>query len=93
MYTLDRKLLIALVIPTMRHGVSIIEVPLLALGSDQLAKAACVDKNVEAWHVDKFRGQSSTELKQRPVCVTKEERDKLSIILYMLSRKLTAKSD
>ena len=48
------KSLVALAIASMRRGVSIIQVPLLGLGTDQVAKAIRVDVNIEAWHIDEF---------------------------------------
>ena len=44
-------------IATMCRGVTIVEVPLVVLGSDQVAKAIHVDLNIEAWHVDEFVGR------------------------------------
>ena len=68
----------------MRRGVTIAEVPLLGLGSDQVAKAIHIDKNIEAWHIDELRGTNGLELKQRLNHMTQDERDNLSIILFML---------
>ena len=50
------KSLVALAISTMRRGVSIIHVPLHGFGADEVLKAMHVDRNIEAWHVDEFRG-------------------------------------
>jgi len=50
------KSLVILAIASMRRGIAIVLVPLLGLGTDQVAKAIREDKNISAWHVDEFRG-------------------------------------
>lgn len=40
---------IPLVIASLRHGVAVVEVTLLSLGSGQVAKAVFIDKNIEAY--------------------------------------------
>ena len=48
------KSLIPLTIGSLRKGVTIIEVPLLGLDTDQVTKANHIQQNIEAWHVDGF---------------------------------------
>ena len=48
------KSLVALAIASMRRGVSIVQVPLLGLGTDQVAKAIWVDINIKACHIDEI---------------------------------------
>jgi superfamily II DNA helicase RecQ len=87
------KSLTALVIATMRRVFSIMEVPLLGLGSDQVTKTIRVDKNIEAYHVDEFCGEKARELKQQIVNITEDERYYLSVILFMSPRKLKCDSE
>lgn len=87
------KSLVALAIASMRRGVSIIQVPLLGLGTDQVAKAIRVDVNIEAWHIDEFRGPNGRALRRRLMAYTQDQRDNLSIILYMSPRSLLPGSD
>ncbi len=49
----------------MMRVVSIVLVPLLGLGTDQVTKAIHVDQNIKAWHVDEFRGQHGKDLRHR----------------------------
>ena len=87
------KSLVAMVIATLRQRVTIIEVSLIGLGADQVAKAIHVDVNIEAWHVDEFCGKKGFELKQRLDKMTEEERQKLTMILFMLPRTLKPDSE
>ena len=87
------KSLVALAIASMRRGVSIIQVPLLGLGTDQVAKAIRVDVNIEAWHIDEFRGPPGRALRKRLMAYTQDQRDNMSIILYMSPRSLLPGSD
>ena len=50
------KSAVPLTIATLRHGITIVLVPLLGLGSDQVKKASRVDKCIHAYHVDEHRG-------------------------------------
>ena len=56
------KSLIPLAIASMRRGVSIVMMPLLGLGTDQVSKAIHVDINIEAWHTGEFRGPDGCAL-------------------------------
>ena len=87
------KSLVGLAIASMRRGVSIIQVPLLGLGTDQVAKAIQVDVNIEAWHIDEFRGPNGRALRQRLMAYTQVQRDNMSIILYMSPRSLLPRSE
>ena len=64
--------------------VSIVQVPLLGSGTDQVAKALRVDVNIEAWHIEEFRGPHGQALRKRRMAYTQDQRDNMSIILYMM---------
>ena len=87
------KSLIPLAIASMRRGISIVMMPLLGLGTDQVAKAIHVDINIEAWHIDEFRGPDGRALRRRLFAYTADQRDNLSIILYMSPQLLLPGSD
>ncbi len=46
------KSLILLTIGLIRKGITVIQVPLIGLGSDQVAKAMFVNRRIEAYHID-----------------------------------------
>ena len=77
----------------MRRGVTIIQVPLLGLGTDQVAKAIHVDGNIEAYHVDEFKGRDGNTLRTRLIQADEEQLQRLSIILFMSPRSLLPDSD
>lgn len=49
------KSAIPLCISSLRRGMTVVLVPLLGLGSDQVAKALFVDRGIEAYHVDEHK--------------------------------------
>ena len=87
------KSLVALGIATMRRGVTIIQVLLLGLGTDQVAKATHIDRNIEAYHVDEFKGKDGRTLRNRLINASDEQFEKLSIILFMSPQSLLPDSD
>ena len=87
------KSLIPLAIASMRRGISIVMMPLLGLGTDQVAKALHVDINIEAWHIDEFRGPDGRALRRRLFAFTQDQRDNMTIILYMSPQSLLPGSD
>ena len=87
------KSLIPLAIASMRRGVSIVMMPLLGLGTDQVTKALHVDINIEAWHIDEFRGRDGRALRCRLFAYSADQRDNLSIVLYMSPQSLLPGSD
>ena len=87
------KSLIPLAIASMRRGISIVMMPLLGLGTDQVAKAMHVDINIEAWHIDEFRGPHGRALRRRLFAFDQDQRDNMSIVLYMSPQSLSPGSD
>ena len=68
-----------------KRKVMVILVPLVGLGSDQVAKSVVSDHNVEAYHVDEHKGQDAYDLRD---CLLRlrmddKEMDNISIILYI----------
>lgn len=53
--TADGKSLVPPTVATICHGVAIILVPLIGLGSNQVEKTIVVDHNVEAYHADEHK--------------------------------------
>jgi len=87
------KSLVHLAIASMRRGVSIVMVPLLGLGTDQVAKAIHQDKNILAWHVDEFKGNDAKLLRKSLYRATADDMAKSSTILFMSPRSLAPDSD
>ncbi len=63
-------------------------IPLLGLGTDQVAKAFHVDINIEAWHIDEFRGRDGQALRRRLFAYSADQQDNLSVVLYMSPQSL-----
>ena len=55
-----RKSLIAMAIATMHRWVTVVEVLLLGMGADQVAKIIHADKNIEGYHVNECCGPKRT---------------------------------
>mmetsp|Transcript_15257 Transcript_15257/g.32288 ORF Transcript_15257/g.32288 Transcript_15257/m.32288 type:complete len:100 (+) Transcript_15257:682-981(+) len=64
-------------------------VPLVGLGSDQVEKAWSIENNVEAYHVDEHKFGDAHALRDRLTYLTDEERDHVSIMLFMSPQSLT----
>lgn len=88
----EGKSVIPLATGTLRKGITVIMEPLLAVGSDQVAKAIYVDKNIEAYHGDEHVEDDEDLLMDRLRDMTQEECDNLSIILFLSPRLLKEKS-
>ena len=86
------KSVIPLAIASLRHGVAVVEVPLIGLGSDQVAKAVFIDNNIEAYHVDEHKFADAALLKQRLLSMTDEERKRLTVVLYLSPQCLSKDS-
>ena len=74
------------------HGVSIVLVPLLGLGSDQVSKANNQEQNVEAYHLDELRGQDFHTLCERLMIVPHQRITDQTIILYTSPQSLAKTS-
>ena len=67
--------------------------PLLGLGTDQVAKAMQEENNISAWHVDEFRGPDGRMLRAN-LDKTSDKVFRSSItILFMLPQSLKDNSD
>ena len=73
---------------SLKRGIGIIDVPLLGLGTDQVAKEMHTEKNVEAWHVDEFCGNDGKLLRKQLQITSPEDMENMSFILYMSPRSL-----
>ena len=79
----DRKSLLTLTVAAVKRQVTVVLVPLVGLGSDQVAKSMMPDHNVEAYHVDEHKCQDVYDLWGHLLNMDDEERDNISIILYI----------
>ena len=86
------KSAIPLTIATLCRGVSIILVPLLGLGSDQVTKAILADKNIHAFHVDEHqdvgRRKDETLLKDLLRNATPQKMANTSTLLFLSRQAL-----
>ena len=83
------KSLVPLTVASIRKGVSVTLVPLIGLGTDQVAKAMSVDKGMEAYHVDEHRTDSDARLlMDRLMGLTTDEIAHMGIMLYINPQKL-----
>ncbi|KAL7524381.1 hypothetical protein ACHAXR_000554, partial [Thalassiosira sp. AJA248-18] len=74
----------------MLRGVTIVMVPLIGLGSDQVNKSFRLKEGVEAYHVDENRGEDFMLLARRLMSMkTVEGRSANSIILYCSPQSLS----
>ena len=53
--TADGKSMVPLTVATIRHGIAVILVPLIGLGTDQVEKAIVLEHNAEAYHIDEHK--------------------------------------
>ena len=83
------KSAISLTIASMQKGVSIIMVPLIGHGSDQVAKATFIEANAEAYHVDEHTYDDAKLLRWRLRGIPDIERDTVAALLYLSPRTLT----
>lgn len=67
----------------MRRRVSIFLVPLIGLGSDQVAKATVPDHNVEAYHIDEHKGPHAYSLRQRLQNLDDDEVQYTTILIFI----------
>ena len=66
-------------------------VPLIGLGSDQVAKAMFIKANAEAYHIDEHKYDDAKLLRHhlRLRGMPDIERDKVAVALYLSPRALT----
>ena len=86
--TAEGKSLCPLTVAAMRRGVAIILVPLIGLGSDQVAKASRADHNIEAYHIDEHKGPNAYALRERYRAYNKEESKHVIILSFINPQSL-----
>jgi hypothetical protein len=67
------KSAVPLTIATLRCGITIVLVPLLGLGSDQVKKASREERGISAYHVDEHRGADGVILREWLLNMTDDE--------------------
>eukprot|EP00986_Skeletonema_menzelii_P013052 scaffold7400_cov122-Skeletonema_menzelii.AAC.1 len=87
------KSLVPQTIAFFRSGICVTLVPLIGLGCHQTDKAAFVEHNVEAYHIDEHHGDDANLLRKRLKNVSTEEAKEITIMLYISPQKLKANSD
>jgi superfamily II DNA helicase RecQ len=76
----DCKSVVILASVTILRGITLVLVPLLGLGCDQVAKAFCLEQRVEAYHLDEHQGPDYITLRD---CLLKiKKKRSQSIILF-----------
>ncbi|KAL7526440.1 hypothetical protein ACHAXR_003455 [Thalassiosira sp. AJA248-18] len=90
----EGKSLVILTTATMLRGVTVVMVPLIGLGSDQVNKSFSLRDGVEAYHVDENRGEDFLLLVKRLYSIKKRDdgRTTNSIILYCSPQSLSPTS-
>jgi superfamily II DNA helicase RecQ len=79
-------LAVVLTASTLLRGITLVVVPLLGLGCDQVAKAHRLRYNVEAYHLDENRGEDQLAIQTRLLSITHLHHQ--SIILFTLPQSL-----
>ena len=86
----DGKSLVMQGMASMLKGITITMVPLLGLGSDQETKCTVEDSAIEAYHLDEYRNNHASILRNHLEKYTRKE--KTSIILLISPQQLTKNS-
>ena len=89
--TTEGKSLIPLTLATIFNGVTVVLVPLIGLGSDQVKKASVPEHNVEAYHVDEHKFEDARKLRTHLQSLSDDEAKNVTIILYMSPQFLADK--
>jgi superfamily II DNA helicase RecQ len=76
----DGKSAVILASATILRGITLVLVPLLGLGCDQVAKAFRLEQRVEAYHLNEHRGPDYITLRDRLLKIRKKRSQ--SIILF-----------
>lgn len=66
-----------------KHGVVIVLVPFLELGSDQVEKSIVSDHNIESYHIDEHRGIDAKALRDRYDAMDNNKMAYTTIMLYI----------
>jgi hypothetical protein len=82
----EGKLAVVLTSATLLRGITLVVVPLLGLGCDQVAKAQRRRHKVEAYHLDENRGDDQVAIQTRLLSIT--QRRSQSIILFTSPQSL-----
>jgi hypothetical protein len=84
----DRRREVAMVLTTstILRGITLVVVPLLGLGCDQVAKTQHCHYKIEAFHLDKNRGQYQLTIQQHLLTITHHHSQ--SIILFASPQSL-----
>jgi superfamily II DNA helicase RecQ len=82
----EGKSAVVLASATLLRGITLVVVPLLGLGCDQVAKAHHRRYKVEAYHLDKNRGDNQVAIQKRLLSITQLHAQ--SIILFTLPQSL-----
>ena len=76
-------------ITTLRCGITIVLVPLLGLGSDQVKKASREERGIRAYHVDEHRGPNGVLLRDWLMNMTDDECETSTTILFISPQSLS----
>ena len=82
----DGKSLVMHAMATILRGITIVMVPLIGLGSDQISKTKRPEVEVEAYHIDEFRDDDVSKLTERLETYVPD--NKTSIIIYISPQNL-----
>ena len=81
--TADGKSLVPLTTAILRRGITIVLVPLVGLGSDQVDKATVLEHGVKAYHIDEHKKKDARALRERLLSFTREEANYTTILIYI----------
>jgi hypothetical protein len=84
----EGKSIVFLTIATLLRGITIVLVPLIGLGSDQVTKSINLSHRVESYHVDENKEASFTLLRKRLLSIPPRVRQTSSIILFCSPQSL-----
>ena len=82
----DGKSLVMHAMATILRGITIVMVPLIGLGNDQISKTKRPELGVEAYHIDEFRDDDASKLTERLETYDPDDND--SIIIYISPQNL-----
>ena len=90
--TADGKSLVPLGVAALRCAITLVLVPLVGLGSDQVGKAINVDHNLEAYHIDEHKREDAKLLCSRLLSMSDEEAKHITTLLYLSPQALSTGS-
>ena len=91
--TVEGKPLVPLTLALISRGVTIVIVPLVGLGSDEVEKANMPEPNIEAHHAEEHKFEDARKLRTRLENILDEEAKHVSIILFISPQSLYDKID